>query len=86
MDTPSAILTVVIVLLMAERVWEKYHTLKQFDQMNRALLSKSVPEYSYDNKAEIKKLETENDLALNAARVLEEQEHGPDAGKHYPIT
>ena len=63
----------IIAVLLAERVWDRRRMMNMQDMMNRAFLAKSVPEYESTAKAGIQKLKLENENAIAAAKILENQ-------------
>jgi hypothetical protein len=83
MDTTNAILLLVIVCLLVDRFLDKSRSMSQLDQMNKALIAKTVPEYTYDDKVELKKIKAENDLALNAKKLIDSDDHTKG---RYPVT
>lgn len=83
MDTSYVILCIVIVALLAERVIAHYQYMKQQDMMNKALISRTTGEYTYNAKEEVKKIEAENELARHATTLIESQDSRHD---HIPIT
>lgn len=83
MDATHIILTIIIVVLLIDRAWDRYRVARQQDIMNRAILAKNVAEYDYRTKDEIKKLKVENDLVIKAAKLEQAQD---DRGPHFPVT
>lgn len=83
MDFAHVILIVVITVLLIDRVWDRHQSMKQQDKMNKAFIARTVPEYDYSAKDEIKKVREENKLALHAEKLVESQN---SLGPHYPVT
>ena len=83
MDTVHAILALVVLILVVDKLVTQHNWMKQQDKMNRALISKTVPEYDYKSQDEIKKMELENDLAREADNLLKAREK---KNPHYPVT
>lgn len=84
MDTMNIILCLLIAVLFIDRWLGQRRNDKLQDRLNRALIAKTVPEYEYTNKGELKKLKVENDLAIKAQAIMDAQEE--KNGPHFPVT
>lgn len=83
MDAFHIILTVLIILLLVDRQITHAKFVSFQEKMNRALIARTVPEYSHNTAGDLKKVKLENDLALGAAKLQDQEDdkHEP----RYPV-
>lgn len=84
MDTFHILLVIIITVLLGERVWDRYLDRRQQDDMNRALIARTVPEYQYTEKGEINRVKLENELAQHADSIADKQQLDK-TGPHHPV-
>lgn len=84
MDAFHILLTVIIVILLVDKGIERHRAAAFQERMNRALIARTVPEYAYNAKDDIKKTKAENELALGYQKIIDENKD--PRGTHYPVT